>query len=570
MSYAGGLAGPDGIMLSVDAKGFQSEKSFLLAAARRICAMTKEVSPSLGEVAAEYFDPSAYVASYSDIPPDPDVARRHYFEHGRFEGRYPSEQALEHDRLILIAGGVFDPSFYRLAAGAEGVDDLARHYLLDGWRWGVEPAEGFDSAFLAAYFRTLGYYRAPAVTYARLRIAGWGTPPNRETAEVVAQLVRSSIFFDAEGYRARLSANELQLDPALHYVLIGERLGIAPSDLFDPAYYGERYPDIAHANVCYLAHYIQHGRAEGRSPRSRNFPADPARFAPEKETIILVSHEASRTGAPIVALNIARRLSEKYNIITVLPRGGDLMDSFRHVSAQLIHLEGNDRHQIEFKYAVNSILRNHKIRYAIVNSIVAWDILPSLGIALIPTVALIHEFAPYSRPRGAMREALGWATELVFSTEMTADSFRKEHPALWQRHVHIVPQGQCQPTAAPAAERTTIERRRLKAGMRPPGAENALVVLGCGFVHFRKGVDLFLQSAAVALKLGIERRIRFVWIGHAMTRRKSCMRLSWRSRLPARDCRSMWFCWTRLQIWRRPMRWQMSSILRHVSIPCRT
>jgi glycosyltransferase involved in cell wall biosynthesis len=476
--------------------------------------MTKEVSPSLGEVAAEHVDPSAYIAIYPDITPDPDVARRHYFEHGRFEGRYPSEQALEYDRLILIAGGVFDPSFYRLSAGAEGVEDLARHYLLHGWRSGVEPAEGFDSAFLAPYFRTLGYYRAPGATYAQLRIAGWGTPPNREAADVVARLVRSSAFFDAEAYRARLGANELQLDPALHYVLVGERLGIAPSDLFDPDYYGERYPDVAQANVCYLAHYIEHGRAEGRSPRSRNLPADPARFAPEKETIILVSHEASRTGAPIVALNIARRLSEKYNIVTVLLRGGDLMDSFRQISAQLIHLEGNDRHPIEFKYAVNSILRNHKIRYAIVNSIVGWDILPSLGIGLVPTVALIHEFASYSRPRGTMREALGWATELVFSTEITADSFRKEHPALWQRRVHIVPQGQCQPTTAPAAEKIAIERRRLKAGMRPPGAENALVVLGCGSVHIRKGVDLFLRSASAALNLGIKRRLRFVWIGH--------------------------------------------------------
>ncbi len=35
--------------------------------------------------------------------------------------------------------------------------------------------------------------------------------------------------------------------------------------------------------------------------------------------------------------------------------------------------------------------------------------------------------------------------------------------------------------------------------MRPMGEEDAFVVLGAGFVHLRKGVDLFLATAAVTL-----------------------------------------------------------------------
>ena len=45
-------------------------------------------------------------------------------------------------------------------------------------------------------------------------------------------------------------------------------------------------------------------------------------YTREKETIIMVSHEASITGAPILAFNVINKLKEKYNIITILMRGG--------------------------------------------------------------------------------------------------------------------------------------------------------------------------------------------------------------------------------------------------------
>ena len=478
--------------------------------------MTDKASAVSYEWAVSDFDPSAYAAIYPDIDPDPDAARAHYYAYGRFEGRYPSEAAIESDRMILLAEDIFDPSFYLRSAGIGDVKDPARHYLLHGWRMGAEPAAGFESSFLAPYFRSLGCYRAPAVTYAMLRAAAWGVTPNHETAEAIARIVRSSDLFDAEAYGAQLGKTEEHLDPALHYVLVGERIGIPPSSRFDPAYYGERYPDVAQARYSYLLHYLRHGRAEGRRPRPRaaDFPADPARFAPDKESIILVSHEASRTGAPIVALNVGQRLSKKYNLVTVLLRGGGLVDSFDEISAQLFCLSDSDRTHLEYKHVVTSVLRKRPIRYAIANSISGWEFLRSLSEGFVPTVGLIHEFAAYMRPLGAAPESLGWITEPVFSTELTADSFRRNQPALLQRRVHVLPQGRCQLAVAPTAKELRIERRRLEAAIRPPGSEDALVVLGCGQVHLRKGVDLFLASAATALRLASGRKLRFVWIGH--------------------------------------------------------
>jgi glycosyltransferase involved in cell wall biosynthesis len=333
-------------------------------------------------------------------------------------------------------------------------------------------------------------------------------------SEQVAQIVRRSSLFDAEDYRQRAGLGS-DANPAMHYVTEGERLGIAPSADFDPVYYAERYPDVAGSGLCLLVHYIQHGQREARRgrPVAKAFAPDPARFAPDKETILLVSHEGSRTGAPILALTIGQSLRAQYNLVTVLLRGGDLVDSFGEISSHLICLNDGDRNPVEFKY-INSFLQERAIRYAIVNSIESRDLIPVLSRAFIPTVNLIHEFSSYTRPLRAVREALGWTTELVFSTNTTFESFCKEHPALRHRRVHVMPQGA---PSIPARLRDTdnyAERNSLRTAIRPASAREAFVVLGAGFVHIRKGIDLFISSAAEAIRLaGKRHQLRFVWIG---------------------------------------------------------
>ena len=334
----------------------------------------------------------------------------------------------------------------------------------------------------------------------------------------VANVVRTSGLFDPDNYREHAGPSYWRLDPALHYVLVGERLGIPPSARFDPTYYGDRYPDVVRAGMCLLAHYVEHGRREGRQAlpaAKRNSAANAAPFRPERESIILVSHEASRTGAPILALTIGQNLCARYNLVTILLRGGDLVESFRQISFRLICLEDSNQIPLEFKHGLSSILGEYPIRYAILNSIECKDIVPYLGRAFIPTVNLINEFSSYTRPLRAVREALGWTTELVFSSQATADSFCKEHPALLQRRVHILRQGRCSLPASTTEAETQAERIHLQAAMRPPGHDDALVVLGAGSVHIRKGVDLFIASAKAALRLGGKRYpLRFVWIGH--------------------------------------------------------
>ena len=429
--------------------------------------------------------------------------------------RYESTETIEIDRAILDLSGLFDPMAYRIAAGLDPSDDPARHYLQAGWRSEIEPAPGCELQYMKPYFAAAGRYGPTLVEYALLRAAGRRVYATYAEAKQVADLIMSSGLFDEDFYRSRLGAAGRNLDPALHYVLVGEILGFRPSDQFDPVYYGERNPDLLAVKINLFWHYAYHGRAEGRRglPIAADFAADPDRFAADKETIILVSHEASRTGAPILALNVGQHLHKRYNLITVLLRGGPLVAAFEEISSQVITIGNEHRHPVEFKYLTRSILAEHAIRYALVNSIASWDIIPELARAFVPTVTLIHEFSSYMRPRGMMREALGWMSEPVFSADVVASSARDEHPALSQRRIHILPQGHCElPTPSEATD-PQPELKRLRQAMRPAGSEKSLVVLGAGFVHIRKGVDLFVATAAAVMQLAPRRPVRFVWIG---------------------------------------------------------
>ena len=414
---------------------------------------------------------------------------------------------------LLEASGLIDEQAYRAAARIDSTVSAAEHYLTVGWRDGIEPRPQFEGGFLAPYYRSLGFAGPPAITYLRLREHGWPVYATQTQAEAVARLIRASGWFDETSYAAAVG-DLAELDPVLHYVIVGERAGIAPSDGFDPVYYGDRYPDVA--RLSRLAHYLAGGRAEGRRPLplALTLDFDRSGLKSNRPTILIVVHEASRTGAPILAYNVAKRLYRTCNVVVLLLAGGELVDHFKTCCSAVIGpLTQADWHPGEMKHLVAHIAAASPLSYAIVNSIASWICVPALGRALIPVVLLVHEFASYTRPKWTMRDGLDWATEVVFSAEMVAQSARAEHLTAGYRPLHILPQGRCDLPPAREATARLSAPADLARTFRPPGAEDAVVVLGCGFVHLRKGVDLFLACAAAVRAMRPRRPVRFVWIG---------------------------------------------------------
>lgn len=234
-----------------------------------------------------------------------------------------------------------------------------------------------------------------------------------------------------------------------------------------------------------------------------------------RETVLLVSHDASRTGAPILAYNIAKRLAAKHNVVVLCLGAGDLVEDFRDCCAAVVGpIENVPLNPPDADYLVQRLLQSCSFSYALVNSIASRVMLRPLALAGVPVVALVHEFASYMLVREEMGPTLSWATQIVFSAELTAAAAREDYPKLDARPVHILRQGQPDLPERLPLDHSTDEAARIRCAMRPDAETDPFVVLGVGTVDIRKGVDLFLSCAGIVAARATGRPVRFVWIGN--------------------------------------------------------
>ncbi|QLH42925.1 MAG: hypothetical protein HWD59_09550 [Coxiellaceae bacterium] len=110
----------------------------------------------------------------------------------------------------------------------------------------------------------------------------------------------------------------------------------------------------------------------------------------EKETILLISHNATRTGAPILAWNICEQLKQRYNVICVLLRGGEIVP-FKQTCAYVVG--PFEEHLLLCAGAtISAIKKRFGIKFAIINSYESKLVLKSIAANAIPSIFLIHEF----------------------------------------------------------------------------------------------------------------------------------------------------------------------------------
>src|SRR5438445_8666301 len=127
-------------------------------------------------------------------------------------------------RRALQESGLLDARAYRAASGIPAGADPILDYLRRGWHAGIEPSATLECNWLYPYYASCGLTDPPALTYLALKGARHPVYPSRAAAERVASAVRASGLFD-EGQYAALAGLAADLDPALHYVVIGERIG---------------------------------------------------------------------------------------------------------------------------------------------------------------------------------------------------------------------------------------------------------------------------------------------------------------------------------------------------------
>lgn len=238
--------------------------------------------------------------------------------------------------------------------------------------------------------------------------------------------------------------------------------------------------------------------------------------AQDRKTVLIVSHEGSRTGAPILSYNLAKTLLKEYNVVALFLGPGPLLKACHADGAIVVGPMMNQSSELLADLAIKQIMAAVNIDFALINSIESRRVLPALAKYRVATVSLIHEFATYTRPRGAFSDAVSWSGKVVFSTAITRDSMIAEYPHLSEGIYPVIPQGRSTlpDDGEPGVQGSTEEASRIRQFMRPEGfPTDGIVVLGAGVVQYRKGVDLFIDCAAHILRKTPDLAFRFVWVG---------------------------------------------------------
>ncbi len=396
-------------------------------------------------------------------------------------------------------------------------DETAFGYTLP-WRWraGVAWNDSPPDPQLERYFQQLDVNGAAAANWAKHVASCWPVPEVREGLEETVTRIRNDGLFDSRYYSDRAGITGQNFDPALHYALVGEALGVSPSASFDPIYYADRNPDVLRAGLNLLLHYSYSGRSEGRLALPPSvWYQNRKQFNPDRENVIVVVHDASRTGAPILGWNIIKHLAATYNVFTVILNGGALVDEFRVLSAETFGPYPREhRTEIDLEFVLNPLFQNRIFRYAIINSSESRQIIEICSLHLVPTLFLMHEFGSCVGPATDLCRAFDLATEIVFPARIVAGSSEDLYPPLRHRNLKILPQGM---SVLPAANAPSTPPPAVKLDeLSKLRASGAFIVLGAGTVDFRKGVDLFLAAASAVLRThrSLRRPVHFVWVGH--------------------------------------------------------
>ncbi|MGS4946672.1 rhamnan synthesis F family protein [Meridianimarinicoccus sp. RP-17] len=272
--------------------------------------------------------------------------------------------------------------------------------------------------------------------------------------------------------------------------------------LVDPAALSVRGSGAVYLPVATASNFTTH--YAGRAARK-----------PDRPDILIVSHDASRTGAPILTLNLVQSLSQRYNVTTLCLRGGGLLDDFAAHSVAVREAERPTDGGPFYTRVLDDILPEAGFAFAVVNSIESRHMLAPLKARGIPSVALLHEFASYTLPGNAFAEAMFWADKTVFSTRLTLENAVDANHLTRSVDTHVIPQGKCRVPAQPGLPvESRAERDRLRSLLRPEGlSSRKFIVIGAGYVQIRKGVDLFIDTAMRVLQAPETRDALFVWIG---------------------------------------------------------
>lgn len=233
--------------------------------------------------------------------------------------------------------------------------------------------------------------------------------------------------------------------------------------------------------------------------------------------LLFISHEATRTGAPMLLLNLIKWFSmhkkSAYKLTVLIIKGGPLISEFEKYSTVICY---NNRYSKRF-YFLNSFLnkQNQKINISWLqtahwdlifsNTIVNGQLLELLANSQAPIVSYIHELEFSIKKflqQGLVQGTFLHSNFFICGSEMVRENLIKNHNVS-RSQTDVVYSF----TDISDKEVSVSTRDEIKKQLAIPS--DALVVGMMGNFDWRKGADIFVKTASLLAS----ENIVFLWIG---------------------------------------------------------
>lgn len=422
----------------------------------------------------------------------------------------PLADMLMRDEGLCVSGNrLFDATFYRRQAQRDGIDLPEHpiiHYVKQNGRGGLDP----HPLFCGSYY--LNRYRD--VADAGLNPLGHFIETGQSEGRDPNPLFSQS-YYRSNNPEVQSSETNLLLE---HYLVNGSQL-LNTHPLFEARIYAARHPDCLLPGDTPLAHYSRNWADQGLRFPPWGTALYPRRQAPREfipPDVLLISHELTRTGAPAILLRIVQDLTSRRGLRTMVlaARGGELLEDFCEWTATVDVGLARNAGISEATFLARicaSLSEYHKPQLAIVNTACVDSIGIALAEAEIPVITLVHELASAFAEK-TFQNIYSSSHLVIYPAEFVRNEAHMLY-ALPADKTAVIPQGLLNPEFG----KSDPQQARQALLEEISAAPEAFIVLGCGTLDLRKGLDAFVHVARAtvyALEANQSRGpVHFVWVG---------------------------------------------------------
>lgn len=438
------------------------------------------------------YDPIWYRKYYADVKADGIYPLVHYILHGIKEHRLINEKEKNEYEALKIKN--FDVDFYK-----NNYEDLKK------------TEENFD--FLLHYIRygrSEGRVIENKVIEQKILVEKVCCSEDSQIELVLLEDSKlKSLDFDINYYlENNKDVANTEMDPELHYYEFGEREGRKPNEFFNPDFYSQLNADVRTAGISPFTHYCDDGFREGRLGA---FPCDKKqrKISTSVKPLLFVGHDAILAGAQVVLLEVVRwfYLHTNREIKILLLGTGAMLNSYLEFGEVYVLHDRQVDDVEKFKFFLNE-----EFEFVYLNTVVSGCFLKIIrenSIELYTDfIANIHEMEKVldiyrDELSELLPEVKHWISGSPESTEVLIEKYKVDSEKLTTVPAFINPI---------ANKEARFNELKVEARNTLNLDQEAFIVTGCGTAYWRKGPDIFVETAKKLKKI-TNKKIQFVWIG---------------------------------------------------------